>query len=512
MKNHSYIIMFFSILLLVILSTGNLTAQNNIKDTENIVTTEAITSEDDSFEESDEDMDSFLEDDDDSFEELNTFPSDQNIDELTLDMGNSESNDYSLSGYLKEELAYSHAKEDPYFSKVRSVLNLNFDYKHSEKTQVKLIWNGFYDDAYRIEGRDEFTDKTLEMYESESEIRDFYLNSTLSDWFQIKLGRQIIAWGQSDSFQVIDLVNPRDQRELAQTDIEDTRIPVAASKFSFFKSSWTLDMVWVHENRVNKTGQIGSDFDPFINLRTAGLVVEQDDAPENKLENSEYFIRIFKAGEGYDFSFIVADMFDDDIHFSAEIKNKNTVPYTQLTPEHQKVKVLGLAANILSGAWIWKTESSYTYKKALSRNDLQQQIQKHMLNPASDIVTKNDKDVIKLMIGIEYSGFDDLLLIYEVMDNYIKDHNSTLLNEERETTQSFRFDYSMLNDQFSWQGFLHHLSDQNGMIMRTNISYDISDGWNIEAGVIDYMAEKEENTLYPYRNQDRIFSSVKVSF
>ncbi|NQU62737.1 MAG: hypothetical protein HQ517_00415, partial [SAR324 cluster bacterium] len=232
------------------------------------------------------------------------------VDMTVIESPPDEEKPFQFSGFTKEELAYSHAWEDPDFSKIRTTVNLTLDLKLPATWQAKINWNGFYDYAYSWAGRDKFTAETLKSAESESEMRDLYLDGYPVPWLNLRIGRQIIAWGQSESMQVTDMANPRDMRELGLVDIEDARLPVVATKLSLLLSSWQINFVAIHEIRANKMAGAGSEFDALSVMRSA-FIIEDEEVPDSEISNTEYLIRVFKTFNGGDMGLVLADVYDD---------------------------------------------------------------------------------------------------------------------------------------------------------------------------------------------------------
>ena len=65
-----------------------------------------------------------------------------------------------------------------------------------------------------------------------------------------------------------DIINHRDDRELGQITIEDARLPVWTTKFSWIEGNDEINFVFFHEFLPNKRAPSGSDFDPYITLRS----------------------------------------------------------------------------------------------------------------------------------------------------------------------------------------------------------------------------------------------------
>ncbi len=161
-----------------------------------------------------------------------------------------------VGGFVREDLAYSiHAPEerfeftrrDPHFTKIRTTLNLSLEVPLSTSWKTKISINGFHDDYYRQAGRETFAEETITTCETELELRDTFVEDPLSSNLWLKFGRQIIVWGEADSVQIVDQVNPRDSRELGHVDIEDSRLPIWSTKISYTFGDWEWNGVVLHE-------------------------------------------------------------------------------------------------------------------------------------------------------------------------------------------------------------------------------------------------------------------------
>ena len=120
--------------------------------------------------EEEEDLEGF--EDEDGFDDFGD-GEDDGFAEIKIDVQAvpaTETKSYSLGGFIREELAYSYLKpasefafvrEEAELSKIRTVLNLSFDWKINKDWKLKISGNAFYDDYYRQKGRDDFPDETL---------------------------------------------------------------------------------------------------------------------------------------------------------------------------------------------------------------------------------------------------------------------------------------------------------------------------------------------------------------
>lgn len=464
-----------------------------------------------------EDFEEADSDENDSFEDEEPIES---IDIEAITASSAKDSDFVISGFFKEDLAYTHASEYPDYSKIKSTLNLTLDWKLSEQWKFKGNWNGFYDYAYEREGREDFTNETLEAYESESEIRVFYLDGTLANQLYLKTGRQIITWGESSTSQITDMANPRYQRELAMVDLEDARLPVVATKLSALFGTLDLSFAVVHEIRGNKNAVKGSEFDPYASIRAAGVTVREEEVPDSSVKNSEFLFRAYKSLNGGDISLILADTYDDSPYLDFyELSYSGSTASLTLTPKHKRIKTAGLTGNLVSGSWLFKSEIAKKWNKALARSDYAEQIstlisQCYLTCQEDSEAVKmwSNKNVIEGMIGLEYSGISDFKIALEAAGDRIENYESNLSSKELSGMVTLIIDYSTWNDTLRVKLMAVRLSNDNGDVMRASFEYDIIDALTVSAGVIYYEADNSDALLIPYERNDKYYSSLKYSF
>jgi hypothetical protein len=56
-------------------------------------------------------------------------------------------------------------------------------------------------------------------------LREAYIDTAVNDW-SVRAGKQQVVWGTADGMKLLDMINPSDYGEMAQNQMEDSRIPV----------------------------------------------------------------------------------------------------------------------------------------------------------------------------------------------------------------------------------------------------------------------------------------------
>jgi len=62
-------------------------------------------------------------------------------------------------------------------------------------------------------------------YTQRDPLREAYFDKKADDW-DLRIGKQQVVWGTADGIKLLDIVNPTDFSEMAQNQMEDSRIPV----------------------------------------------------------------------------------------------------------------------------------------------------------------------------------------------------------------------------------------------------------------------------------------------
>ena len=246
-----------------------------------------------------------------------------------------------LTGKLTEQVAYSYNGNAPHdkFTSLKTSLLLDYEHKFENGWRVKTNAKAYYDAVYDLRDEDYSSDELKEQ-RAEVELFDAYVEGSITESFDLKVGRQVLVWGRSDTIRITDVLNPLDNRRPGMVDIEDLRLPVGLVKADYFVGDWRITPIAIVEQRFSKNPAFGSAFNPMQNP----YILESD------TDDVTYALSVGGEFSGWDVNFYAAHMYDDEgyIKFGA-------TP----TQEHEKVNMFGTALNVLSGAWLFKTELAY---------------------------------------------------------------------------------------------------------------------------------------------------------
>jgi hypothetical protein len=155
--------------------------------------------------------------------------------------------------------------------------------------------------ASRFVGADALTDDVA------IDIRQAVITMRVSEWLDLRAGRQVLTWGTGDFVFLNDLFPKDFVSFFVGRDDEFLKAPSNSVKFSFYTGPANLDLVWtpVFEPDRFITGERLSFFDPsaraIVSATTMGGPLESA-LPARTLRNGELAGRAHRTVGGYELS------------------------------------------------------------------------------------------------------------------------------------------------------------------------------------------------------------------
>lgn len=351
----------------------------------------------------------------------------------------------------------------------------------------RISGTAFYDAAYYLNGqRDLYTDEYLDEYEQELELGETYVQGSLLKNLDIKIGRQIVVWGKSDNLRVTDVLNPLDLRWPGMTDIRYLRLPVTMTKLDYYFGDWSSSFILVNEPRFSKTPVYNGEFYP------GNQPLPPLQEPGWSWVNQQPAFSVNGIFSGWDISFYSAWVYPEKSYVDLNLSGS---PYRT----YDQALLTGAAVNIALGNWLLKAEAAYW-------DDLKY----------TNI--NEEKSRFDILAGIEYSGFSETAITFEIVNRHIINFDPLLTEQpnalKKDLTQyAFRFNRNFINDTLHLTivlgsyGFLA----EDGGYERAQLDYDLNDQVVITGGVMLYESGNTQG-LSGVGDNDTIFMEVKYNF
>ena len=397
-----------------------------------------------------------------------------------------EESSFGLTGKLTEQLTYALYNDAPHdnIASVKSSLFLDYEHKFESGWRVKVNAKAYYDAIYDIRGSEKFSRQELDALRSEVELFDAYVEGSITDNFDMKLGRQVVVWGRSDTLRVTDILNPLDNRRPGMVDIEDLRLPVAMAKFDYFIGDWRVTPIAILEQRFSKNPPFGSVFNPLP------VVAPNDES----YDDVTYALSVGAEFSGWDINFYAAQVHNDAGKLELPI-----TPQPSAIITHDKIEMYGTALNVLSGSWLFKTEIAYfdglkyftTDEKEFSRTDV--------------------------LLGVEYNGIADTLISYDFVTRNMGEYDERLITEaiplkKHDYQHAFRVSSDFMNSTVTVNYLISLYGEKlnEGGFQRAWVKYELMDGVNMNVGVVDYIGG---SVLFDaIKDDDMVFADISYSF
>ena len=293
---------------------------------------------------------------------------------------------------------------------------------------------------------------------SRNRIREAYVE-TRSGAFDIRVGKQIIAWGRTDRLNPTDNLTPRDARLMA-ADIDEDRFGSMASKVSWNMDSFTsLTGVWLPEFQPNRVF-LRSGFSETI--------------PNS---NRQWAVKLDQSGKDIDWSVSYFDGYDLNGDLSAA-----------RVLQHYRTQVIGVDAATTRGAYRFALESAYT------RTEDSAGTNEFIKNPFLYTVFGVERD-----FGNNTSGI--VQIFNRTVTNYSQPSSAArfhaILTNQLDRTQngiSVRIAKKWWNETLETELSGLSLIDRNGYSVRPRMTYLWSDQVKILSGYEYYQGSSD--TLY----------------
>ncbi len=382
-------------------------------------------------------------------------------------------------------------------TRLRLKINLDLEIWLPKSWKIVTKGGAFYDFAYLLKDRDDFTDEVLDNYEQEIELWDTYIQGSLLPNLDVRFGRQIINWSRSDNIRVLDVLNPLDLREPGMVNIEDLRLPLTMTRLDYLFGKWSLTAVAIHEIRFNKEPVYGSEFYPF----SAPLPKEDKAAHGGK--NTEFGVALTGIAilPGFDLSLHSARYFDDQAHLKLVQPH---YPLAGLKRGHSLLTMFGASAALVRNSWLFKTEIAHF-----------DGLEFLILDGLS--LTTEKKSRLDLLFGIEYRGFSNTTISVDAVNRHLFDFESAMekapnyvLEDDFQLMMMFQRDFRRETLHFAAVASILGTEGKEGAFERFSLKYDWTDNISIIGGAVLYQAG---NIFYQQANDnDRLFFEAKYSF
>lgn len=395
---------------------------------------------------------------------------------------------YGLIAHRTNALPYRKSWQGP--NKLRNQLDLQLDADLPAGIEGRVSGFAFYDPVFALRDRREYTHEVLEVYERDAELDELWLRGSPHEHVDLKIGRQIVNWGRSETLRVIDVINPLDLRDPGLVDIENLRRPVGMLKADAFAGDWSLTGLVIPEIREDLLPPFGSDY------VASPVPLPPSRRPAHWGDDPEFGGALAGRFHGWDLSFHALRYWTNAPRLAALPPAVPGPPLLEFRYDRQTL--VGSGGSLALGNWLLKAEIAWIDGVRFTNAD--------------------ESDRIDVMGGVEYYGFDDASIALEIADRHLTHWERAAKRapdwaEEDEPELALRANVDLMNARLHLLGVVlvrgEHV--QRGVVTRLQATWELRDAVALTGGLLLY-AQGDVPPTDGWGDNDRLFTELRWSF
>jgi hypothetical protein len=409
--------------------------------------------------------------------------------------------------------------------------------------------------AYRGEGNaGRYYRNDLHWRASKQIPREFYVDYNIPQ-MDLRIGKQMIVWGEIDGFRLLDLVNPFDLREFILDDYEDSRIPQWSVdlKWRFLedKPDQYLEFIWIPDFEANQIMKEGSQWEPdelkvyYSGDRTFSYVDKYNlfggnyhyknkyKEPAETFENSNFGVRyggvkqMPRGALSYTLSYLytwnyswapfVKGWFMPGVgnvnshHSIPGITDLFLLAPTTIERKHTRIHVFGATFNKVIGKWAFRGEGALSLHKYVAVDPL--------LSGESGQDFEKKSNTLDYCLGFDRTVYTDWFLSGQIIQNIVLNAPSHMvkglsLKEKKALDTFFTFvvskPFKRFNDQVGMSALIAY-GTAGEWWMSPKLWWEMTQ--NIKASLgAQIFSGRSYDTLGQFNRQSNIYTQLKYSF
>ena len=326
------------------------------------------------------------------------------------------------------------------------------------------------------------------------ELREAYLAYAKGN-LDLRVGRQIVAWGVADALRLTDCVSPCDYTEFLAQDYDDIRMPVNALRTRYTWRSVTFEAIC---NPVADFFILPTDrHNPWaLTLPSAPLPYTIDlesCKPEKRLRNMEYGGRITTNLSGIDFSLSVLRTWNKMPALSLTVSDNGKSLLVK--GEYRRMTMLGADCSLPVGQFVLRGEAACYFDEAQSRG------------VGKDVVCRNTYNILA---GVDWYPGNDWNFSAQYCHKYTAGNLDGLSVYRHAALATARISKELMRNSLKLSTFAYVDVSNGGVFNRFSASYALNDQIELTTGYDFFHADKGKFAMY--KQNSEVWLKAKYSF
>jgi hypothetical protein len=411
----------------------------------------------------------WMDEDEDEFEEIDTTGADKGA----------GLRDFTFT--VSHDLSWATKEPDPGIVTNRSSLRCEFDKTFGDNLFIKFDGKASLyldnDHVADAEGKDAAVD---------DEIREFYIQAGF-DRFMIRVGKQVVVWGETDGDVINDVVSPRDESEFIFIDLEDSRLGQYMASMDLYSDYGDFLFFVTFKPGFNDTPDRGTRY--YRGLGDAVVTEERTEFSDREAG--------FKWKKIY-------DKFEISLMTASLLQNPGVLEYESgnaFNKSYGRYGFYGVGASYTIGSFLFKIDASF-------KNDYSLQSKGFDLQYG-----KKGRNISDTAFAIEYDANGRYTMNFELTNRHVFDYSKELCGMERDNTGLyFQYTKKFFNDTLKFEYASFHQFQENNTFHKTELDYSFTDDIELTIEYAFFQMTDRESFLWNYRNEDRIGAELRIYY
>lgn len=315
-----------------------------------------------------------------------------------------------------------------------------------------------------------------------------YANGTID----VKVGRQIVAWGVADGLRVTDLISPLDYTEFLTKDYDDTRISINAVDFKYTGENAMAEFIFVPVPEYFQFPET-TDNPWYFKTLPENAELELNNYPEKRIKYSEYGTRLRFFLESLDISIMALHTYNKlPVMVSSYDFNTGAILVKGV---YDPMTVFGGDISMPIGEFVFRGEIAEYFHEPLA------------LASGTAYCHKN---TFNALAGIDWYAGNNWTFMVQYLHKYLADYEKRLSSEKNTSQGTFRISKDLLNNtlKLSLYGMIDF--DNKSYYGRLSADYQLNDQITLSLGNDLFGGDKGQ--LASYEENSGVWAKAKYFF
>ncbi|MDX1673021.1 MAG: DUF1302 family protein [Balneolaceae bacterium] len=334
------------------------------------------------------------------------------------------------------------------------------------------------------------------------ELRELFIDLYVGPVF-VKAGKQQIVWGKTDGLKLLDVINPQNFREFVLDDFEDSRIPLWSLLAEVPAGEIMVQAVWIPDRSYHKLPARGADFRFRAPEFAIGLpdgfqaTINSVERPGDFIKDSDVGLRLSTFWKGWDLTLNYLYHYYDIpvVTRSIQIEPARQVVIDQ---KYRRSHLAGFTFSNAFGNVTLHGETAFSVDRYFRTKTL------------SDSDGTKKSNTLDYAIGLDWFGFDDMLVSVQLFQNWIlRDQVESLFRERVDTRATLLVERTFMNELLEIEMLaVAGINEADGFI-QSKVIYEWKSNVNIWAGFDGFWGDRED-LIGQFNRQDRILWGMEI--